>query len=220
MIGRQFWLDPGGRGVLRAELVAEEFVQPFRARLRLVAELRNAADPTSHAAGWRTQNWRMSDIVADAAPTACAVPTFDAGILTESGVGNTTMTMLSQNAARTRNHMTLLRVFHDFFIAVVDTVVESIEGEVGPVLWIFRMFEPNLRRVFLTFERFSSLRKRCRVTRHCGQSACKPCHNCASKARSRRRDRCDARADNSFGSPCRRLHSATDRSPCGAIRAA
>jgi len=64
--------------------------------------------------------------------------------------------------------MTLPRVFHDVFIAVVDTVAESIEGEVGPVLWIFRMFETNLRRVFLTFERFSSLRKQCRVTRHCG----------------------------------------------------
>ena len=91
----------------------------------------------------------MSDIVADAALTACAVPTFDSGSLTESGVGSSTMTMLSQNAVRTRNHMTLPRVFHDVFIAVADTLAESIEGEVGPVLWIFRMFETNLRRVFL-----------------------------------------------------------------------
>ena len=69
--------------------------------------------------------------------------------------------------------MTLPRVFHDVFIAVVDTVAESIEGEVGPVRWIFSMFETNLRQVFLTFDRFSSLRKRCRVTRHSGQSACR-----------------------------------------------
>jgi len=55
--------------------------------------------------------------------------------------------MLSQNAVRTRNHMTLPRVFH--VIAVADTLAGSIEGEVGPVLRIFRMFETNLRRVFL-----------------------------------------------------------------------
>ena len=77
------------------------------------------------------------------------VPTLNSGSLTESGVGSSTMTMLSQNAARTRNHMTLPRVFHDVFIPVADTLAESIEGEVGPVLWIFRMFEANLQRVFL-----------------------------------------------------------------------
>ena len=43
----------------------------------------------------------MSDIVAEAALTACAAPTFDSGIFIESGVGSSTMTMLSQNAART-----------------------------------------------------------------------------------------------------------------------
>src|SRR6185436_15410195 len=171
----------------------------------------------SHVSGWRTQNWRMSDIVADAALTACAVPTFDAGILTESGVGNTTMTMLSQNAARTRNHMTLPRVFHDVFIAVVDTLAESIEGEVGPVLWIFRMFETNLRRVFLTFERFSSLRKRCRVTRHCGPVRLQTVpqlreYGPQPPPRSLRRA-----SGQHFSSPCCRLHSATHRSPCGAI---
>jgi hypothetical protein len=114
--------------------------------------------------------------------------------------------------------MTLPRVFHDVFIAVVDTLAESIEGKVGPVLWIFRMFETNLRRVFLKFERFFIVKKAMpgdvalRASPPAG-----PCHNCASKARSRRRNHCDARADNSFGSPYRRLHSATDRSPCGAI---
>jgi len=59
--------------------------------------------------------------------------------------------------------MTLPCVFHDVFIAVADTLAEAIEGEVGSVLWILRMFETNLRRVFLKFERFSSLRKRCRA---------------------------------------------------------
>jgi hypothetical protein len=117
--------------------------------LALVTELRSAADPTSHASGWREQNWRMSDIVADAALTAWAVPTFDSGSLTESGVGSSTITMLSQNAARTRNHMTLPRVFHDVFNAVTDTLAESIKGEVGPVLWILRMF----RQIFSEFSK-------------------------------------------------------------------
>ena len=54
--------------------------------------------------------------------------------------------------------MTLPCVFHDIFIAVADTLAEAIEGEVGWVLRILRMFESNLRRVFLKFERFSSLR--------------------------------------------------------------
>jgi hypothetical protein len=42
VIGQQFWLDLGGRGVRRAKLVAQEIVDPFRARLRLVAELRES----------------------------------------------------------------------------------------------------------------------------------------------------------------------------------
>src|SRR6188474_3507736 len=111
----------------------------------------------------------MSAIVAEAALTACAVPTFDSGIFTESGVGSSTMTMLSQNAARRRNHMTLPCVFHDVFIVVADTLAEPIEGEVGPVLWILRMFETNLQRVFLKFERFLSLRKRCHTAPHLAQ---------------------------------------------------
>ena len=64
--------------------------------------------------------------------------------------------------------MTLPRVFHDVFIVVAGTLAEAIEGEVGPVLWILRMFETNLQRALLKFERFSSLRKRCWVTRRCG----------------------------------------------------
>ena len=101
----------------------------------------------------------MSDTVAEAALTACAVPTFDSGIFTDSGVGSSTMTMLSQNAARMRNNMTLPRVFHDVFIAVADTLAEALEGEVGSVSQILLMFESNLQRLFLKFERFSSLRK-------------------------------------------------------------
>jgi hypothetical protein len=66
--------------------------------------------------------------------------------------------------------MTLPCVFHDVFIAVADTLAEAIEGEVGSVLWILRMFETNLQRVFLKFERFSSLRKRCRAAPHFAQS--------------------------------------------------
>jgi len=105
----------------------------------------------------------MSDIVADAALTAWAAPKLDSGIFTESGVGSSTMTMLSQNAARRRNDMTLPRVFHDVFIVVVDTLAEAIEGAVGPVLRILRMFDSNLHRAFLKFERFSSLKKGCRA---------------------------------------------------------
>jgi hypothetical protein len=59
--------------------------------------------------------------------------------------------------------MTLPCVFHDVFIVVADTLAEAFEGEVGSLRWILRMFESNLQRVFLKFERFSSLRKRCRA---------------------------------------------------------
>jgi len=76
----------------------------------------------------------MSDIVAEAALTACAVPMPDSGIFIESGVGSSTMTMLSQNAARRRNNMTLPRAFHDVFIAVADTLADGFEGEVGSLL--------------------------------------------------------------------------------------
>jgi len=88
--------------------------------------------------------------------------------------------MLSQNAARMRNHMTLPCVFHDVFIAVADTLAEAIEGEVGSVLWILRMFETNLQRVFLKFERFSSLRNRCRAVPHFAQR-----HNRRASTRSK-----------------------------------
>ena len=69
----------------------------------------------------RAELAHVGDIVAEAALTACAVPTFDSGIFAESGVGSSTMTMLSQNAARNRNHMTLPRVFHDVFIVPLQT---------------------------------------------------------------------------------------------------
>ena len=91
----------------------------------------------------------MSDTVAEAALTACAAPTFDSGNFMESGVGSSTMTMLSQNAARRRKNMTLPCVFHDVFIVVADTLAEAFESEVGSLLWIFRMFETNLQRGFL-----------------------------------------------------------------------
>ena len=64
--------------------------------------------------------------------------------------------------------MTLPCVFHDVFIVVADTLAEAFDSEVGSPLWILRMFETNLQQGFLKFERFSSLRKRCRVTRRGG----------------------------------------------------
>jgi hypothetical protein len=109
--------------------------------------------------------------------------------------------------------MTLPCVFHDVFIAVMDTLAEAIEGEVGSVLWILRMFETNLQRVFLKFERFSSLRKRCRVAPHFAQ-------------RRDRRDKVHAKLRRCRGlihvrkvraRPSRRHHSATGRSPFRSI---
>jgi hypothetical protein len=44
-----------------------------------------------------------------------------------------------------------------------DTLAEAFEGEVGSVRLILRMFETSFRRLFLKFERFSSLRKSCRA---------------------------------------------------------
>jgi hypothetical protein len=56
--------------------------------------------------------------------------------------------------------MTLPFVPSSFFAAVVEeTLADAIEGEVRSVRWILRMFEPSFRRLFLKFERFSSLRK-------------------------------------------------------------
>src|SRR5215208_6372354 len=105
------------------------------------------------------QNWLMSETVADAAVTACAAPIPASGTFTESGVGNSTITMLSQNAARIRKNMTLPCVPHGVFTAVEDTLAEAFEGEVGSVRLILRMFEASFRRGFLKFEPFSSLRK-------------------------------------------------------------
>src|SRR5256885_965042 len=101
----------------------------------------------------------MSDTVADAAVTACAALSPDSGAFIESGVGSSMMTMLSQNAVRMRKNMTLPLVLHGVFTAVEGTLAEAFEGEVRSVLSILRMFEPSFQRVFLKFERFSSLRK-------------------------------------------------------------
>ena len=129
----------------------------------------STAEPTSQASGWRTQNWRMSDIVAEAALTACAAPTFDSGTFIESGVGSSITTMLSQNALRIRKNMTLPFVPHDCPIAVEDTLAEALEGEVRSVRSILRMFDSSFQRVFLKFERFSSLRKDARGSGDCTQ---------------------------------------------------
>jgi hypothetical protein len=58
--------------------------------------------------------------------------------------------------------MTLPLVLHGVFTAVGNTLAKAFEGEVRSVLSILRMFEPSFRRLFLKFERFSSLRNRCR----------------------------------------------------------
>jgi hypothetical protein len=61
--------------------------------------------------------------------------------------------------------MTLPFVPHDFLVADENTLAEAVEGEVGSVCRILRMFETSFRRLFLKFERFSSLRKSCAVVR-------------------------------------------------------
>jgi hypothetical protein len=55
--------------------------------------------------------------------------------------------------------MTLPLAFHVLSAVVEDTLADAIEGEVRSVLLIFRMFDSNPQRLFLKFERFSSLRK-------------------------------------------------------------
>jgi hypothetical protein len=55
--------------------------------------------------------------------------------------------------------MTLPFVLHGVFTVVADTLAEAVEGEVRSVPSILRMFEASFQRVFLKFERFSSLRK-------------------------------------------------------------
>src|SRR5258707_13914993 len=101
----------------------------------------------------------MSDTAAEAALTACVVPIFDSGTFMDSGVGNTRTTTLSQNAVRIRNIMTRPLVLHGVCTVVDDKLAEPFEGEVRWTATILLMFEPNFRRLFLKFERFSSLRK-------------------------------------------------------------
>ena len=69
--------------------------------------------------------------------------------------------MLSQNAVRIRKNMTLPLVLHDVFTAVEAKLAEAFEGEVRSVPLILRMLEASCPRLFLKFERFSSL-KNCR----------------------------------------------------------
>src|ERR1041385_6706992 len=100
----------------------------------------------------------MSEKVADAAVTACAAPTPDSDFI-EAGVGSSTTTMLSQNATRRRKNMTLPLVFHGVFTAVEGRLAKPFEGEVRSVRSILRMFEASFPRLFLKFERRSSLKK-------------------------------------------------------------
>src|ERR1051325_1423496 len=69
------------------------------------------------------------------------------------------MTMLSQNAVRRRKNMTLPLVLHGVFPAVDVKLAEPLEGEVRSVPSILRMLETSCPRLFLKFERLSSLRK-------------------------------------------------------------
>src|SRR4051812_11033133 len=78
----------------------------------------------------------------------------------DSGAGSNAMTMLSQNAVRKRKNMTLPLVLHGVFPAVDVKLAEPFESEVRSVPSILRMFESSCPRLFLKFERFSSLRKR------------------------------------------------------------
>jgi hypothetical protein len=55
--------------------------------------------------------------------------------------------------------MTLPLVLHGVFTAVDETLAEALEGEVGSMRSILRIFDSTLRRLFLKFERFSSLRE-------------------------------------------------------------
>jgi hypothetical protein len=55
--------------------------------------------------------------------------------------------------------MTLPLTFHVLSVVVEGKLAEAVEGAVCLVERIFRMFESNLQRLFLKFERFSSLRK-------------------------------------------------------------
>jgi hypothetical protein len=61
-----------------------------------------------------------------------------------------------------RKNMTLPLAFHAFSALVEGKLAEAVEGAVCLVALIFRMFESNVPRLFLKFERFSSLKKCCR----------------------------------------------------------
>jgi len=54
--------------------------------------------------------------------------------------------------------MTLPLVLHGVFTAVEERLAEAFEGEVRSLPSILRMFEQSFPRVFLKFERFSSLK--------------------------------------------------------------
>jgi hypothetical protein len=55
--------------------------------------------------------------------------------------------------------MTLPFAPHDVFIAAGVRLAEAFEGGIGLVRSILRMFESSCRRIFLKFERFSSLKE-------------------------------------------------------------
>ncbi|MGB9367401.1 MAG: hypothetical protein WCE79_15440 [Xanthobacteraceae bacterium] len=55
--------------------------------------------------------------------------------------------------------MTLPLVLHGVFPVIEETLAEPLEGEVGSVASILRMLETSCLRLFLKFERFSSLKK-------------------------------------------------------------
>src|SRR3954468_12105278 len=67
--------------------------------------------------------------------------------------------MLSQNAVRKRKNMTLPLVLHGVFPVVEAKLAEPLEREVRSVLAILRMLAASCLRLFLKFERFSSLKK-------------------------------------------------------------
>ena len=119
----------------------------------------SACEPTWQASGWRVQNWPMSENVAEAALDRLRGADARSGIFIDSGVGSSMMTMLSQNAVRNKKEHDPALVLHGVFTAVEDTLAEALEGEVRSVPSILRMFEASFRRLFLKFERFSSLRK-------------------------------------------------------------